>query len=268
MKNRERQEQLAKNSAIAVVVLGDDERIVGESKSRTSLDLPGYQLDLVKAIYETGTPIVVVLLNGRPMTINWINKYVPAVVEAWFPGKWGGDAVADVLFGDYNPGGKLPVTFPKTIGQLPLDFPHKPGSHSGDVSSVDGVLYPFGHGLSYTEFSYSNLVITPAEQKKDANITVTLEVKNTGTRKGDEVVQLYTRQVTSSVTTFVKNLKGFKRISFEPGEVKTVSFELSPEDLSIISRENKFTVEPGKFNVMIGSSSEDIRLNGSFIIKD
>ncbi len=264
----EKAKELAKTVDIAVVVLGDDERIVGESKSRTSLDLPGYQLDLVKAIQETGTPVVVVLLNGRPMTINWIDKYVPAILEAWFPGKWGGNAVADVLFGDYNPGGKLPVTFPKTVGQLPLDFPFKPGSDQGDATSVTGVLYPFGHGLSYTDFSYSNINVSPKEQVKDGRINISVDVKNTGLRKGDEVVQLYINQETSSVTTFVKSLKGFKRISLSTEETKTVSFELTAEDLSIINRENQLTVEPGKFKIMIGSSSEDIRLTGSFIIKE
>jgi beta-glucosidase len=260
--------ELAKTVDLAVVVLGDDERIVGESKSRTSLDLPGYQLNLVKAVYETGTPIIVILINGRPLTINWIDKYVPAIIEAWFPGKWGGTAIADILFGDYNPGGKLPVTFPKTVGQLPLDFPYKPASDLGDNTGARGVLYPFGHGLSFTKFKYSNLRITPVEQNADGNITINFDLENVGRLLGDEVVQLYVNDETSSVTTYVKNLRGFKRINLKPGEIKSINFTLKPEDLCLLNRDMKEVVEPGKFNIMIGSSSEDIRLEGSFILNN
>ena len=203
----EKAKNLAKEVDIAVVVIGDDERIVGESKSRTSLELTGFQLELVKAIYETGTPTVVVLINGRPLTINWIDRNIPAIVEAWFPGKWGGAAVADVLFGDYNPGGKLTVTFPKSVGQLPLNFPYKPSSDLGDKTSVRGVLYPFGFGLSYTEFEYSDLQITPTKQQLNGSIEVLLSIGNIGEMAGDEVVQLYINDETSSVTTYVKQLK-------------------------------------------------------------
>lgn len=263
----EKAKELAKTVDVAIVVLGDDERIVGESKSRTSLDLPGYQLDLVKAVYETGTPTVVILINGRPLTINWIDKYVPAIIEAWFPGKWGGTAIADILFGDYNPGGKLPVTFPKSVGQLPLNFPYKPASDLGDNTGVKGVLYPFGHGLSFTKFKYSNLNITPAEQSPTGEINVSLDIENVGEHLGDEVVQLYINDETSSVTTYVKNLRGFSRITLSPGEKKNIQFNLKPEHLYLLNRDMKEVVEPGKFKVMIGSSSEDIRLEGSFMIK-
>jgi beta-glucosidase len=258
--------ELAKESDIAIVVLGEDENIVGESNSRTSLDLPGYQLDLVKAIYESGTPTIVILLNGRPLTINWIDKNIPAIIEAWFPGRWGGEAVADVLFGDYNPGGKLPITFPKTVGQVPLNFPYKPASDLGDNTSVRGVLYPFGYGLSYTQFKYSNLIISPSEQHPSGNINISVDIENTGEIEGDEVAQLYINDETSSVTTYVKNLRGFKRVNLKPKEKKTVSFILTPDDLSLLDRNNEFVVEPGKFNIMIGSSSVDIRLNGSLNI--
>lgn len=259
--------ELAKSSDVAIVVLGEDEKIVGESKSRTSLDLPGYQLELVKAVYETGTPTVVVLINGRSLTINWIDKNIPAIVEAWFPGPHGGTAVADVLFGDYNPGGKLPITFPKSVGQIPLNFPFKPASDLGDNTSVRGVLYPFGYGLSYTQFKYSNLKISPESQSANGNVYVSFDVENTGKLAGDEVVQLYVHDETSSVTTYVKNLRGFQRINLNPGETKSIQFTLKPEDLMLINRENKWIVEPGKFIVMLGSSSEDIRLEGSFIVK-
>lgn len=260
--------RLAEEAEVAIVVIGDDERIVGESNSRTSLELTGFQLDLVKAVYETGTPTVVILINGRPLTINWIDKNIPAIVEAWYPGKWGGAAVADVLFGDYNPGGKLPVTFPKSVGQLPLNFPFKPASDLGDKTSVTGALYPFGFGLSYTEFKYSDLHISPINQNKNGNIDVSLIVENIGEVAGDEIVQLYINDETSSVTTYVKQLKGFQRIFLKPGEKHKVSFTLLPDDLKLININNELVVEPGKFNVMMGSSSEDIRLTGEFYIND
>ncbi len=265
----EKAKELAKQVDVAVVVLGEDETMVGESHSRTSLDLPECQLDLVRAIYETGTPTVVILINGRPLTFNWVDKNIPAIIEAWFPGQWGGNAVADVLFGDYNPGGKLPITFPKTVGQIPLNFPYKPGSDAGTNSNtrIEGVLYPFGYGLSYTQFKYDDLKINPEEQNVEGNIIVSFDVENVGTVTGDEIPQLYINDETSSVTTYVKNLRGFKRITLRPGEKQTLSFILTPDDLSLINQNMNVVVEPGKFNVMIGSSSTDIRLNGSFMIK-
>jgi beta-glucosidase len=259
--------ETAKNSDVAVVVLGDSARTVGESASRTSLDLPGRQLELIQAVYATGKPVVVVLLNGRPMSINWINKYVPGIIEAWFPGAQGGTAIAEVLFGDYNPGGKLTMTFPKTVGQIPFNFPTKPNAQwEGEKSRVNGALYYFGHGLSYTKFSYSNLKLDPAKQKADGSVTVTLDVKNTGSREGVEIVQIYTRDLVSSVTTYEKNLRGFARVSLRPDETKTVTFLLTPADLSLWDRNMKFVVEPGWFRVMVGASSEDIRLSGEFEI--
>src|SRR6266568_3549984 len=273
----EKAARTAKNSDLAVVVLGDSLRTVGETQSRTSLDLPGRQLDLVQAVYGAGKPVVVVLLNGRPMSINWIDKYVPGIVEAWFPGAQGGTAIADVLFGDYNPGGKLTVTFPKTVGQIPYNFPTKPSAQwEGERTRVNGALYFFGHGLSYTTFTYSNLKITPPmydklqfvapndKLKLIGQITITLDVTNTGSREGDEVVQLYTHELVTSVTTYEKNLRGFERIHLKPGETKTVTFILKPEDLALWDRQMHFIVEPGKFKVMIGSGSEDIRLTGEF----
>jgi beta-glucosidase len=257
----------AKDSEVAVVVLGDSARTVGESASRTSLDLPGRQLELVQAVYATGKPVIVVLINGRPMSINWINRYVPGIVEAWFPGAQGGTAIAEVLFGDYNPSGKLTMTFPKTVGQIPFNFPTKPNAQwEGEKSRVNGALYYFGHGLSYTSFSYSNLKISPTKQKENGSITVTLDVKNTGSREGVEIVQLYTRDLVSSVTTYEKNLRGFARVSLKPGETKSVSFVLTPHDLSLWDRNMKFVVEPGRFRVMVGASSEDIKLSGEFDI--
>src|SRR5690349_6293818 len=257
----------AKNSDVAIVVLGDSARTVGESASRTSLDLPGRQLELVQAVHATGKPVVVVLLNGRPLSINWVNKHVPGIIEAWFPGAQGGNAIAEVLFGDYNPSGKLTMTFPKTVGQIPFNFPTKPNAQwEGEKSRVNGALYYFGHGLSYTQFSYSNLKIHPTRQDATGSVTVTLDVKNTGSREGVEIVQLYLRDLVSSVTTYEKNLRGFARVNLRPGETKMVTFTLKPSDLSLWDRNMKFVVEPGKFLVMVGASSEDIRLRGEFEI--
>jgi beta-glucosidase len=256
----------ARNSDVAVVVVGDSTSTVGETASRTSLDLPGHQLDLVQAVYAAGKPVVVVLLNGRPMSINWIDKYVPGILEAWFPGVQGGAAIADVLFGDYNPGGKLTVTVPKTVGQIPYNFPTKPNAQwEGEKTRVDGALYFFGHGLSYTTFKYSDFKVDPqTAPATDPNVTITCNVRNTGSRDGDEVVQLYTRELVTSVTTYEKNLRGFERVHLKAGEAKTVSFRLTRDDLGLWDRQMHFVIEPGTFKVMIGSGSEDIRLTGQF----
>src|SRR5438067_2217846 len=232
--------EAAKSSDVSVVVLGDSSRTVGESASRTSLDLPGRQLELVQAVYATGKPVIVVLLNGRPLSINWVNKYVPGILEAWFPGAQGGTAIADVLFGDYNPGGKLTVTFPKTVGQIPYNFPTKPNAQwEGERTRVNGALYFFGHGLSYTTFKYSNLRINPGVVSEarpsgratrvapSLKVTVSCDITNTGSRAGDEVVQLYTHELVTSVTTYEKNLRGFERIHLNPGETKTVTYVLT-----------------------------------------
>jgi beta-glucosidase len=268
--------EMAKTVDVAVVVLGgkvlnyakDKHVTVCESHSRTSLDLPGFQRNLVKAIYETKTPTVVVLMNGRAVSINWINKYVPAIVETWFAGEKGGQAIAEVLFGDYNPGGKLPVTFPKTVGQIPLNFPYKRASHAGSHFNVriKGSLYPFGYGLSYTKFGYENLEISPERQGPKGKVKISFDVKNIGGRTGDEVVQLYISDQTSSVTAYEKVLRGFERITLEPGQKQKVTFTLGPEDLCLLDRNMEWVVEPGIFEVMVGSSSEDIRLKGSFEI--
>lgn len=258
---------VAKKSKLAIVVLGDSSKTVGESASRSSLDLPGRQLELVQAVYATGKPVIVVLINGRPISINWVNKYIPGIIEAWFPGAQGGTAIADVLFGDYNPGGKLTVTFPRTVGQLPYNFPTKPNAQwEGEKTRVSGALYSFGHGLSYTTFAYSNLAISPLKQSPHGNVLVSVDVKNTGAREGDEVVQLYTHDLVSSVTTYEKVLRGFQRVHLKPGEIKTLTFTLTPEDLALWDRSMRFVVEPGTFKVMMGSSSEDIRLSSEFEI--
>lgn len=265
----------AKEADVAVVVLGGGQRTCGENKSRSSLELPGRQLELLKAVTATGKPVVLILINGRPLSINWADKFVPAILEAWYPGSKGGKAVADVLFGDYNPGGKLTVTFPKTVGQIPFNFPSKPSSQvdggkttglSGNMSRVNGALYPFGYGLSYTTFEYSDLKISPAVITPNQKAYVTCKITNTGKRAGDEVVQLYIRDVLSSVTTYEKNLAGFERIHLKPGETKEVSFPIDCKALELLNADMHWVVEPGEFSLMAGASSTDIRLNGTLTV--
>ena len=264
-----------KQADVAVVVLGGGQRTCGENKSRSSLDLPGRQLDLLKAVVATGKPVVLVLINGRPLSINWADKFVPAILEAWYPGSKGGKAVADVLFGDYNPGGKLTVTFPKTVGQIPFNFPCKPSSQidggknpglNGNMSRANGALYPFGFGLSYTTFEYSDLNISPAIITPNQKTYVTCKVTNTGKRAGDEVVQLYVRDVLSSVTTYEKNLAGFERVHLKPGETKEITFPIDRKALELLNADMHWEVEPGEFTLMIGASSTDIRLNGTLTV--
>ena len=267
----------ARQADVAVVVLGGGQRTCGENKSRTSLDLPGRQLQLLQAIQATGKPVVLILINGRPLSINWADKFVPAILEAWYPGSKGGTALADILFGDYNPGGKLTVTFPKTVGQIPFNFPCKPSSQidggknpgpTGNMSRINGALYPFGYGLSYTTFEYSDLDITPRIITPNESATVRLKVTNTGKRAGDEVVQLYIRDVLSSITTYEKNLAGFQRIHLEPGEAQELSFTIDRKHLELLDADMKWVVEPGDFVLMAGASSEDIRLNGTLTVED
>jgi beta-glucosidase len=258
--------ETAKKAEVVVLVLGGTELTVREDRSRTSLDLSGRQENLLEAVYATGKPVVLVLVDGRAAAINYANKFIPAIIHTWYPGEFGGQAVAEVLFGDYNPGGRLAVTFPKSVGQIPFAFPFKPGSDEKSQTSVWGALYPFGYGLSYTSFSYSDLVISPEKQGINGEIKVTCKVKNTGDRKGDEVVQLYLHDEYSSVTTYTKVLRGFERITLNPGEEQKISFTLGKYELGLWDKDEHFTVEPGFFSVMVGSSSTDIRLNGRFEI--
>ena len=251
---------------MAIVVVGESDAISRESASRISLNLPGYQEELVEAIQATGTPVVLVVASGRPQSINWPVRHVPAILELWFPGEEGGNAMADVLFGDYNPAGRLPITFPRSVGQIPLNFPAHPGSQARDSGQVTGPLFPFGFGLSYTSFAYAGLKIDPTQQNSPGRVAVSCDVTNTGARAGDEVVQLYLRDDYSSVTTFEKVLRGFARVPLAPGETRTVHFTLTPGDLQLYDRDNHWTVEPGRFTVMIGASSEDIRLRGNFVV--
>jgi beta-glucosidase len=252
--------QAARQSQVAVLFVGNSRQTEGEQRDRANLDLPGVQAELIKQVAATGVPTIVVLINGSAVTmLDWIDQ-VDAVVEAWYPGEVGGAAIAEVLFGDTNPGGKLPITFPRTVGQLPLYYNYKPTGRIYDYVDLSGKpLFPFGHGLSYTTFAYCNLHIR-LERKKVVKIS--LEVENTGERAGDEVVQLYVHDVVASVARPVKELKGFRRVSLQPQETKEVTFEIAVQQLGLYDARLHYTVEPGEFEIIVGSSSEDIRLSG------
>jgi beta-glucosidase len=266
--------EAAKKADVAIVVVGENGEITdGEGNDMASLDLTGSQEELLKAVYSTGTPTIAVLINGRPLSIRWTAENIPAIVEAWMCGEEGGNAIADVLFGDYNPGGHLPVTFPRHSGQLPVYYNYKPSKaywiqnrqQYVDMSYLP--LYEFGFGLSYTSFEYSNLQISPEVTGPAGEVLVSVDVKNTGKRDGNEIVQLYIDDEISSMSTPVKELKGFENIRLVPGEKKTVKFKLTSELLSFLDRHLEPVVEPGMFKVMVGSSSEDIRLQGEFEVK-
>jgi beta-glucosidase len=255
---------LAKSSEVAIVVLGETPELVEENKDVSSLDLYGLQEDFLNEILATGTPVVAVVYNGRPLSITGLQQKVPAILEAWFPGEKGGLAVAQTLFGDYNPGGKLPVTFPRNVGQLPMYYSSKPTRNHRYVDEKITPLYPFGYGLSYTTFEYKNLKV---ETDGDANVTVTVELTNTGDRAGEEVAQLYVTDVYSSVTTAVKSLKAFERVALQPGESKFLTFQLQPEDLALWNREMKRVIEAGQFRVQVGGNSTE-GLRESFEVKE
>ncbi|MFX1282989.1 MAG: glycoside hydrolase family 3 N-terminal domain-containing protein [Promethearchaeota archaeon] len=247
---------VAQEADVAVVVVGDSLSLVGEHKDRASLDLTGAQNELLKAVKTTGTPLVVVLINGKPLTIPWVAKNADAILEAWNPGNEGGNAVAAVLFGDYNPCGKLTISFPLHIGQLPVFYNQLPGWHGGKYVDLEAdPLYPFGFGLSYTSFEYKNLSLSKTKLQKDEILYVSMDIKNTGHRKGVEIVQLYVNDKYSSVTTPIKELKGFKRVDIQPGEEKHVKIVLPISTLSLINSEGVECVESGEFEIMVGWSS-------------
>lgn len=266
----------ARNSEAAIVIVGDKAGLTdgctsGEARDRADLNLSGVQQQLVDAILDTGIPVVVVLVNGRPLSINRIAKDAKAVVEAWLPGEEGGQAVTDVLFGDYNPGGKLAMSFPVSVGQIPVYYAHKPSggrSHwKGDyVEMTTKPLYPFGYGLSYTTFEYNDFRISKTEASPDDEISISVSLMNSGEVTGDEVVQLYVRYNDTSVTRPVKELKGFERVTLEPGESRTIQFKLKIADLKFYDRSMNFVVEAGSVDIMIGTSSQDINFTGSIKI--
>ena len=256
---------LAKKSDIAIIAAGIDE---GEFRDRALLNLPGHQEELIKEIAETGTPAVVILVGGSAITMeNWIDR-IPGIIDIWYPGEVGGEAVASVLSGDYNPAGRLPITFPVFEGQLPLYYNHEPTGRGDDYVNLTGQpLFPFGYGLSYTEFQYTDLTFNKKEIAEDENVTARFKIKNIGKVDGDEVVQLYIKDIYASVAQPVIELKGFKRIHLFAGETKEVEFIITPDLLSIVNKNLQKVVEPGDFRIMIGASSKDIRLRDTIKVK-
>ncbi|NJD04325.1 MAG: beta-glucosidase [Ruminiclostridium sp.] len=280
--------EAARSSRVAVVAVGcasmikcgigwcdsnDNAATCGEGYDRTDLELPGIQQELVEELVKTGTPTIVVLVNGRPLSILWISENAHAILEAWYPGEEGGNALADIIFGDVNPSGKLPVSFPKTVGQIPIyynykpsarGFYHEPGSlekPGRDYVFMDtNPLYAFGYGLSYTEFEYSDLDVTPNKISPYDKTTVSVNVKNVGNREGREVIQLYINDEVSSVTTPVKTLRGFKKVNLKPGEKQRISFTLTPDDLSLLDEYMRTVVEPGVFEVMAGGLKKKFKV--------
>ncbi len=265
---------IAKQAEVIILAVGESQKHSGEASSRASIDIPGVQMELVKELHTLGKPMVVILHNGRPLTINWINDNVPAILEVWIPGTEGGNAIADVLFGDYNPSGKLPITFPLSVGQIPIFYSYKntgrpdDGSGSRWASKYYDIpnkpLYPFGYGLSYTTFEYSDLQIEKSKVGINDIVTFSIKITNTGRIKGEEVIQVYTRDLIASVTRPVKELKRFRKVLLKPGETKVIHFSLTTKDLKLLNEELQWVTEPGAFQLMIGSSSSDIRLEGMF----
>lgn len=260
--------RVARAADAVVLVLGEHQDMSAEARNRSSLDLPGVQQTLAERVQAAGKPVAVVLMNGRPLSTPWLDTNIPAIVEAWYLGVQMGPAVADVLFGDYNPGGKLPISVPRTVGQVPVYYNHKntgrpPDEKEKYTSKYSDVpwtpLYPFGHGLSYTRFEYSNLRLSAARIRASDSLTVSVEVTNTGDRAGDEVVQLYLRDDVASLTRPVKELRGFRRVTLKPGQRRTVTFVLGRDDLGFHGPDLRRIVEPGTFTVFVGTSSADVR---------
>lgn len=269
--------RLAADADVAVAVLGDCLRTCGENRSRSSLDLPGCQELLIKELKKTGKPLIVILISGRPASINWADRNADAIIQAFYPGAHGGTAVAQALLGEYNPGGKLTVTFPRTVGQIPLNFPFKPNSQVDGYSGVGpegkktraaGALYNFGYGLSYTTFEYSNLQLSSTKIRPDESINIEFDITNTGKYKGDEVVQLYIHDHLSSITVYERMLRGFERVTLNPGETKRVKMKLEPRHFTMHDRNMKRVIEPGLFDIYIATSSTDIRLVETITIID
>ncbi len=255
----------AKDADVVILGLGEWQGISGESFDRTNLDLPGNQEQLLEAVVATGKPVVLVLENGRPLTIGWAKQHVPAILEAWYPGEFGGKAIAETLFGENNPAGRLTITFPRSVGQLPIFYNADPSRMYKYVDDDGKPLFPFGFGLSYTTFRYEHLAIKPPAASSGADVEATVDVTNTGDREGDEVAQLYVRQDVSSVETPARALKGFSRIHLKPGDTKSVTFRIPQKQLAVWNAEEKWVVEPGNFTVWVGGAS-DASLSGQFLL--
>jgi beta-glucosidase len=277
-----RAKEIAAKAEVAIVVVGENEwrspghtGTDGEGFDSATLELTGVQEQLIQAVHSTGTPTIVVLINGRPLATRWIAQHVPAVLEAWLPGEQGGTAVAEILFGDVNPSGRLPVSIPRHAGQLPVYYNAKRSKsywvkHGWGRPYVDmepTPLYPFGFGLTYTRFEHSELEVSAAVIKPDENLSVQVTTKNSGTRAGAEVVQLYVQDVISSVSRPARELRGFRKLWLKPGESKSCVFTLTPDDLALYTTDLRRVVEPGEFKLWVASSSEDSGLEASFRVE-
>jgi beta-glucosidase len=265
----------AQQAEVVIMSIGERRDMSGEAKSRSNIHLPGVQEELVQTIQATGKPVIVLINAGRPLIFNWISENAPAILYTWWLGNEAGNAIADVLFGDYNPSAKLPISFPRTEGQIPIYYSHfntgRPATNDSDrfyrSAYTDLSIYPqyeFGYGLSYTDFVYSDLSLSSTKVKMNGTITVSCMVKNTGRYAGEEVVQLYLRDKVASLVRPVKELKDFKKIMLQPGESRTIQFAIDKEKLSFYDKDLQWRAEPGEFELMIGASSSDIRLKTSF----
>jgi beta-glucosidase len=262
---------VADQSDVIVAALGESAEMTGESSSRTNIEIPVAQEDLLKALVKTGKPLVLVLFAGRPLVLKWENDNVPAILDVWFGGTEAGSAIADVLFGDVNPSGKLSTTFPQNVGQVPIYYNHKNTGRPLDegkwfqkfrsnyLDVSNDPVYPFGYGLSYTNFSYSDVKLSSSSMKATQSITASVNVTNTGSKDGKETVELYIRDVVGSITRPVKELKGFQKIDLKAGETKNVSFTISVNDLKFYNGDLKYITEPGDFKVFIGGNSRDVK---------
>jgi beta-glucosidase len=267
--------QAATSSDLVIAVMGDKAGLIegctsGEARDRASLDLPGHQQDLLRELVATGKPVVLVLVSGRPMTLTWEDEHVAALVEAWLPGEEGAAAIASVLYGHVSPAGRTPMSFPRSVGQIPVFYGHKPSggrSHwkGNYVDESTKPLYPFGHGLSYSTFTYGNFAV-PKDIEIGKTFEVSFTVTNSGTRHSDEVPQLYIRDLLADITRPVQELMGFARIPLSPGQTKRVTFRLAAEQLGFYDRAMKYVVEPGEVEIQVGSSSQDIRLTAVCIL--
>ncbi|MBW7838773.1 MAG: beta-glucosidase BglX [Chitinophagaceae bacterium] len=267
--------KIARQADVVIMSMGEQYDMSGESRSRSDITFPGVQEALIKAIYATGTPIVMLVNAGRPLVFDWAADHVPAILYTWWLGTTAGGAIGDVLFGDYNPSGKLPITFPRSVGQIPIFYNHlstgKPPKNdsvayyrTGYIDLMQNPKFAFGHGLSYTSFEYSSLKMSDSVIKGGESVRVSLSVTNTGKVSGEETVQLYLRDRVASIVRPVKELKDFKKIVLKPGEAQTVTFVITPDKLAFYNEQGRLITEPGEFDIMIGSASDDIRLNGKF----
>ncbi|HEX9048465.1 MAG TPA: glycoside hydrolase family 3 N-terminal domain-containing protein, partial [Verrucomicrobiae bacterium] len=258
--------KVAKKADVVVLCIGCNEQVSREAWSlnhmgdRTSLDMVGQQEQLVKAMLESGKPVIAFLFNGRPLSINYVTENVPAIFECWYLGQECGHAVADILFGDYNPGGKLPISIPRSVGQLPVFYNHKPSARRGFLWDSAQPLFPFGFGLSYTRFEFTDLRLSRKRIRRGDSTRALVNLKNVGKRAGTETVQLYIRDLVSSVTRPVRELKGFAKVSLKPGESRTVSLDITPESLAFYDIDMNYSVEPGEFEIMVGNSSREADL--------